>query len=180
MRALSAPPLLLEPLVAAHADEMVRVLSDPAIYEFENTPPTSKDVLRQRYTMLERRRSPDDAETWLNWVIRLPTGDVAGYMQATVLSSCTSYVAYELASRYWRQGIGTTALAAVLTELRLHYGVRRYVAVLKSRNHRSRALLRKLHFAPASPEEATQLHLESDEIAMIRPADESNSADSET
>ena len=34
--------------LAAHADEMFVVLSDPAIYEFENAPPASADALRER------------------------------------------------------------------------------------------------------------------------------------
>ena len=42
MRLIEAGPLRLEPLVPAHATEMFGVLSDPAIYEFENSPPESE------------------------------------------------------------------------------------------------------------------------------------------
>jgi RimJ/RimL family protein N-acetyltransferase len=38
-------------------------------------------------------------------------------------------IAYELASRHWRQGIGSNAVAAVLAELRAHHGVDSFVAV---------------------------------------------------
>ena len=41
MRALRTARLRLEPQRAAHADEMFQVLSDPAIYTYENAPPTS-------------------------------------------------------------------------------------------------------------------------------------------
>ena len=71
MRALNAGLCSLEPLVAAHAAQMFEVLSDPAIYEFENEPPRSPELLAQRYERLESRRSTDGAEQWLNWVIRL-------------------------------------------------------------------------------------------------------------
>ena len=41
MRRIELTRLTLEPLTAAHAEEMFAVLSDPAIYEFENKPPAS-------------------------------------------------------------------------------------------------------------------------------------------
>jgi hypothetical protein len=34
---------VLEPQTACHAPEMFKVLSDPAIYEFENNPPQSEE-----------------------------------------------------------------------------------------------------------------------------------------
>jgi hypothetical protein len=40
MQAIATAGLTLEPQVAAHADEMFGVLSDPAIYEHENAPPS--------------------------------------------------------------------------------------------------------------------------------------------
>lgn len=172
MRVLSTPSLLLEPLLVAHAGEMFEVLSDPAIYEFENAPPQSAQALIDRYAMLEHRQSPDGRQRWLNWVIRLPGGALAGYVQATVLASGTAYVAYELASRHWRQGIGGAAVAAMLTELRLNYAVQRYVAVLKARNYRSLGLLHKLGFVPVSEPESVEFGAQSDEVAMVKDARE--------
>jgi ribosomal-protein-alanine N-acetyltransferase len=168
MRTLSAPPLVLEPLAAGHAHEMFAVLGDPAIYEFENSPPVSEEALLDRYTILERRKSPSRTQDWLNWVIRLPTKELAGYVQATVLPTGDAYVAYELASRFWRQGIGSTALAAVLDELRVAYGVRLYVAVLKIRNFRSEGMLRKLGFEPASAEQFSRFSGDVDEMVMVK------------
>ena len=52
MRTIAAPPFVLEPQLAAHAHEMFTVLSDPAIYEFENTPPIDEEWLRKRYERL--------------------------------------------------------------------------------------------------------------------------------
>jgi RimJ/RimL family protein N-acetyltransferase len=170
MRTIAAPTLRLEPLTAAHAREMFQVLADPAIYEFENAPPASEDALAARYAMLERRASPDGREAWLNWVIRLPGGPLAGYVQATVLASGTAFVAYELASRFWRQGIGRAAVAAMLDELRDRYRVGLFVAVLKARNFRSVGLLRKLGFQPASAAQAAAFGAGADEVAMTRPA----------
>jgi len=170
MQVISTPPLLLEPLSVDHAREMFAVLSDPAIYEFENEPPASEEALARRYTMLEGRRSRDGTQTWLNWVIRLPGGELAGYVQATVLQSGAAYVAYELASRHWRQGIGSTAVAAMIDELRTRYAVTLFVAVLKARNYRSVGLLRKLGFVPASAAQVEEFGAEADEAVMVKPA----------
>jgi ribosomal-protein-alanine N-acetyltransferase len=170
LRPLLAPHCTLEPQVAAHAPEMFRVLSDPAIYEFENEPPASEAWLTERYRRLESRGSADGSEHWLNWVVRLPSGELAGYVQATVLPSGVSLIAYELASRHWRQGIGRSAVRAMLDELRTQYGVHTFVAVLKARNFRSEGLLRRLGFVPASAEQAAAHRDEADELVMCRAA----------
>lgn len=170
MRVIETSRCTLEPLVAAHAHEMFSVLSDPAIYEFENAPPVSEAWLRQRYERLEARVSGDGAEQWLNWVLRLPSGELAGYVQATVLPDATALVAYELASRHWRQGIGSAAVEAMLQELQEAYRVHTFIAVLKARNFRSLALLRKLGFRPADSEQEARYRDEPDERVMVRAA----------
>jgi len=170
MRPLHAASLVLEPLVAAHAREMFPVLTDPAIYEFENQPPPSESSLAARYSTLETRQSPDGTQTWLNWVIRVPSGELAGHVQATVLGDGTAIIAYELASKYWRRGIATTAVTSVLTELELNYAVNLVVAVLKLRNHRSMGLLLKLGFQSASTEHVARFRTAMDEVVMVKPA----------
>jgi RimJ/RimL family protein N-acetyltransferase len=170
MRTVIATQCVLEPLVAAHAQEMFSVLSDPAIYEFENQPPISEEWLANRFERLESRRSTDGTELWLNWIVRLAGGELAGYVQATVLPTKASYVAYELNSRYWRQGIGSSAVSAMLEELRIGYGVHTYAAVFKSSNFRSSGLLRKLGFVVASAEQAAEYGAEQDEATMVMKA----------
>lgn len=167
-RILVAPGMRLEPLAVAHAPEMFAVLSDPAIYEFENEPPASEAALADRYARLQSRRSGDGTQAWLNWVIRLSSGEACGYVQATVLESAVALVAYELASRYWRQGIATAAVTVMLDELRDHYGMTTAFAVLKARNHRSAGLLRKLGFAVADAGRAAELGAAADEAVMVR------------
>lgn len=170
MRTVVASRCTLEPLVAAHAREMFDVLSDPAIYEFENEPPASQEWLTRRFERLEQRWSPDGTDQWLNWIIRLPDGAPAGSVQATVLPSATAYVAYELSSRYWRQGIGSSAVSAMLDELRLMYGVTVFMAILKAGNFRSRELLRRLGFSVATSAEIADHRAEPDELVMMRAA----------
>lgn len=149
MNRIRAGQLVLEPQVAAHAAEMFDVLSDPAIYEFENSPPESASWLAERFAKLESRVSPEGAEQWLNWVIRLPTGALAGYVQATVTGDRKAHIAYELGCRFWRQGIGSAVVSAMLRELLATYGVCVFEATLKEGNYRSFALLRSLGFERA-------------------------------
>ena len=159
MDSIKAGQLVLEPQVVAHAAEMFAILSDPAIYEFENAPPESVTWLAERFEKLESRVSPDGAEQWLNWVIRLPSGALAGYVQATIAVDRTARIAYELESRFWRQGIGGTAVSGMLKELAATYGVCVCIATLKERNYRSLALLQSLGFERAGSSN-------SDEVVM--------------
>ena len=167
IRPLETPRLVLEPQVAAHADEMFVVLSDPAIYEFENAPPVSVEALRERYRALEARRSPDGRQLWLNWTVRLKEGDAAiGYVQSTVLPDAAALVAYEFNSAWWGRGLAGEAVAAAMLELRQHLGVTRFGAVFKTANERSRRLLARLGMRPAVGGQFPSALAEADESAM--------------
>ena len=167
IRPLETPRLVLEPQVAAHADEMFVVLSDPAIYEFENAPPASAEALRERYRALESRRSSDGTQLWLNWTVRLKSGRAAiGYVQATVLPDATALVAYEFNSAWWGRGLAREAVAAAMRELSQHLGVTRLGAVFKTENERSRRLLVRLGMCPAASGEFPSGLVEAGESAM--------------
>jgi ribosomal-protein-alanine N-acetyltransferase len=168
MRVIETGALRLEPQVAAHALEMFPVLSDPAIYEYENEPPASLEWLRNRYEYLESRQSTDGTQQWLNWVIRLPTSELIGYVQATVHAGDRAGIAYELSSAYWGRGLARAAVEAMIAELGSSYGVRELSAVLKRENQRSRRLLERLGFTLAAPDADA---IEPDEIMMQRPLD---------
>ena len=90
MRTLQTPRCTLEPQLQAHAAEMFEVLTDPALYEVENEPPPSVQWLAERYRRLETRGPDDGSEQWLNWVVRLPSGALVGYVQATVPPSAVA------------------------------------------------------------------------------------------
>jgi RimJ/RimL family protein N-acetyltransferase len=169
MRSIETPTLTLEPQRAAHAPEMFAVLGDPAIYEFENEPPPSLDWLRARFTRLETRQSSDGLEQWLNWVIRLPTGELIGYVQATLRANGVAAIAYELGSAYWGRGLARQAVEAMIRELDGHYGVQVLSAVLKRKNHRSLRLLERLGFSVASPQRHAENAVALDELMMERP-----------
>lgn len=171
MRTLRCPNCTLEPQVVAHAAEMFIVLSDPAIYEYEGMPPPSVERLTEGFRRRENRLTPDGSGQLLNWVVRLPSGALTGYVQATILPSGASYVAYEFASRHWRQGLGRASVGTMLAELASAYAVHTFVAALKARNLRSMGLLTHLGFEPASAVQATLYEFDpSDEVLLVRPA----------
>jgi [ribosomal protein S5]-alanine N-acetyltransferase len=170
VRLLTGKGLTLEPQTAAHAKAMFEVLSDPAIYEFENAPPASEAYLFERFTKLESRTSRDGSEHWLNWVIRLPGGALAGYVQATVTANLDAHVAYELSSPFWRRGIGSAAVSTMLDELQTAYHVKHFYATLKARNFRSEALLKHLGFSLVTDPASASIDAEADEIVMHRKA----------
>lgn len=162
-------PCLLEPLAEAHAEALFEVLSDPAIYEFEGMPPPSVAALAAGIRRKLSRVSPDGREVWLNWVVRVPDGRLAGYVQATVYASGTAQVGYEFASRHWRQGIGSAALGWVLQELARAHAVHTVVAVLKAANFRSLGLLARLGFVPGLPADPAAAEAEADEVVRVLP-----------
>jgi [ribosomal protein S5]-alanine N-acetyltransferase len=168
MRGVATDAFVLEPQIAAHADRMFVVLSDPAIYEHENAPPPSLEWLRERFEKLATRTSADGRQQWLNWVIRLPTAELIGYVQATVHPEGRAAIAYVLASAYWGRGIAFGAVEAMMSELVEHYGVRSFVAVLKATNRRSARLLERLGFSVGSPEQRAAHRVDADEILMQR------------
>ena len=166
MRVIETPRFTLEPQIAAHAEEMFMVLSDPAIYEYENQPPPSIEWLRTRFAKLETRLSADGHEQWLNWVIRVPTSELIGYVQATVRPGGHAAIAYELSSAYWGRGLGRSAVKAMISELVDHYKVHSLLAVLKRDNFRSVRLLERLGFSLASPEQHVAHKAEAGEVLM--------------
>ena len=168
MRIIETDRLSLEPQSLSHANEMFEVLSDPAIYEYENQPPQSLEWLRVRFAKLETRLSPDGREQWLNWVIRLPTSALIGYVQATIRPDGRAAIAYVLSSAYWGRGLARHAVEVMITELVEQYGVRCVCAVLKRENMRSIRLLGRLGFFLAAPEQHLIDRIEPGELLMCR------------
>ena len=130
--------------------------------------PCELQTIRERFAKLESRRSADGREQWLNWVIRLPSAELAGYVQATVRQDGFAGIAYELASAYWGRGLARTAVEAMIGELTRQYRVRRLTAVLKRDNYRSMRLLERLGFSPAPPDLQAGYELEPEEAMMYK------------
>jgi ribosomal-protein-alanine N-acetyltransferase len=147
MRAIPSRSLRLEPLVAAHADEMFRSMSASAIYDYTpGQPPASVETLRQRYAQLENGHSADGRERWLNWIIRLSSRECVGFVQATIYPELSADFAFVLAPEYWGRGVAFEACQAVLPCLQRDFAVRALYATVDRRNARSIRLLERLGF----------------------------------
>jgi RimJ/RimL family protein N-acetyltransferase len=140
---LHTPRLVLEPLEPRHASVLFEELQSPLLYEFtEDEPPRSVEALRDRYTALARRRSPDGAETWLNWVVRaLPEKRYAGYVQATIAEGGSAFIAYVFFTGFRGKGYAREAAQRMLDHLGASYNCHEFRASVDERNHRSIALL---------------------------------------
>jgi ribosomal-protein-alanine N-acetyltransferase len=153
MSLIESATLRLEPLVAAHADEMFGPMSAAAIYAYTpEQPPVSIAALRQRYQQLERGHSASGRERWLNWIVRLGSGRCAGYVQATIHPGSTADFAFVFAPEHWGRGVAFEACRAAIPSLAGDFGVRALFATVDPRNSRSIRLLQRLGFEEVSPE----------------------------
>lgn len=148
MRTLETERLSLEPLEPHHAGTLFEGLSDRRLYEFiSEEPPATLAALQARYTHLALRRSPDGAQSWLNWALRSRIdGRYVGYVQATVLPRHSAAIAYVLFYDVWGWGFAREAVAVMVRHLRDEYGVRVATAQVDPRHRRSIRLLEALGF----------------------------------
>jgi ribosomal-protein-alanine N-acetyltransferase len=138
----------LHPLRAEHADALFPILSDTDLWHYAPRPGSkSVEELRDRFTRLESRRSPDDSEHWLNWVIQEKvSAGIVGFVQATIGEGLSdANIAYALGRSFWGRGLASDAVAAMLAHLKAA-GVRAFRATVDSRNLRSVGLLERYGF----------------------------------
>lgn len=169
MQPLAAGDLLLEPLVAGHAEAMFDVLAEPELYRYlDHPPPPSVDHLRGVYAGVETRVSPDASQVWLNWVVRRPGLPPLGYVQATVLMNHTAWVGYVFSARHWGHGYATRAGRAMLDHVAGAYGVSRFLASVEAANERSIRLLGRLGFCEAGAAERAAHTLSATERLFVK------------
>lgn len=144
---LHTPRLVLEPLVAAHADLLWPGFSDPALYaHVPGDPPEDLEALRARFRRLEERRSPCGTERWLNWAVRLADGPAhVGLVEATVRDDLSTLIAYFVFTPFARRGLGTEAVGEMIRWL-ARSGVHTFEATISTRNVASWRLVERLGF----------------------------------
>ena len=141
--------LILTPLKVAHASAMFEGLLDPGSYAFlPDVPLTDVAALAARYERLERGRSPDGREIWLNWVIGfVDVPELGGYVQFTVQPYARrALVAYFVFAAHRQQGIAREAVAAALAEVIAHFPLAHVDAEIDTRNVASIRLIERLGF----------------------------------
>ena len=169
MQALAAGELVLEPLVAGHAEAMFEVLGDPALYRYlDHPPPPTAEHLRAVYAGVEKRLSPDGSQVWLNWVVRRHGQAPLGYVQATVMPDCTAWVGYVFSVQHRGRGHATQAVRAMLEHLAGDHGIRRFLASVEAENLQSIRLLQRLGFRAAHDSELEGHELSPSERLFVR------------
>ncbi|RAG86607.1 GNAT family N-acetyltransferase [Streptacidiphilus pinicola] len=118
--------LTLLPLRVEHADEMAVVLADPGLHTFTGGVPETAEALRARYARWVAG-SPDPAQSWCNWVVRLRgTDELTGTVQATITTDggpgagATAEVAWVVGTAWQGHGIATEAARGLVAWLRAH------------------------------------------------------------
>lgn len=106
--------LELQPLRPEHADDMVVVLADEALYAMTGGRPPNRDELRKRYTRQAVGHSGDSTETWHNWILRRrDDGAAIGFVQATVVDRVAE-LAWLVGVAWQGRGYATEAVRAVV------------------------------------------------------------------
>jgi RimJ/RimL family protein N-acetyltransferase len=139
---LRSERLTLEPVAAAHADELAPLLDDPDLHAFTGGEPLPLGALRERYARLE------GAEDRLNWIVRAGP-DAVGYVQATVEGDAAE-VAWVIGVAHQRRGYAGEAAAAMVAWLRTQ-GVGRIAANIHPDHAASIAVARHLGLEPGAP-----------------------------
>jgi ribosomal-protein-alanine N-acetyltransferase len=145
---ISTGRLVLQPLVKAHAQPLFAGLREPRLYDFiPREPPKSPTEVEARFARLERRRSPEGNEAWLNWAAWCPAVAAhVGLFEATARSDGRAWIAYFVFAPYQRQGYGREAVGAVVEHLFSAHGVETVHAEIDTRNAASIRLVEELGF----------------------------------
>lgn len=143
--------LRLVPLSVEHAEHMVEVLADPALYEYTGGGPPTLGQLRDRYATQVVGHSADGTHGWLNWVVTLAgSAEPVGYVQATLQRrerAMEAEIAWVIAPRHQGQGLATEAATTMTTWLRAH-GVEHLVAHVHPAHDASAGVARNVGLRP--------------------------------
>ncbi|MEU9076907.1 GNAT family N-acetyltransferase [Kitasatospora sp. NPDC048538] len=145
----------LLPIGPEHAAEMAAVLADPALHAFTGGAPATAEELRARYARLAAG-SPDPAEVWGNWVLRLRAdGRLTGYVQTTVRAG-NAELAWVVGTPWQGRGLATEAARALLAHLTAA-GIGTVTAHVHPDHHASAAVARALGLAPTGERQDGEL-----------------------
>ncbi|MFJ9693696.1 GNAT family N-acetyltransferase [Kitasatospora sp. NPDC101183] len=143
---LRSDRLDLLPIGPEHAEAMAAALDDPALHAFTGGAPSTAEELRDRYTRLAAG-SPDPAEGWGNWALRLRAcGELVGYVQTTLRPGAAE-LAWVVGTPWQGRGLATEAARTLLAHLAAS-GVPTAVAHIHPDHHASAAVARTLGLTP--------------------------------
>jgi [ribosomal protein S5]-alanine N-acetyltransferase len=165
------PAFTMEARCVAHAAELFEMLRDPQLYEhLDEAPPTSVNELAEKLARSEGRRSPDGKELWLNWVVRVESGSLAGYVQATVEENKETNIAYFFGKRFHRQGLASAAVRRMIEIVVAEHQASTLFIVAEAANLPSVRLAERLGFVQAPPAVAARRRSGPHDVVFWLPA----------
>ncbi|MBD2110973.1 MULTISPECIES: GNAT family N-acetyltransferase [Cyanophyceae] len=143
---LETSRLWLRQATEADTDAIFSLFSDSRVTRFHNLDVFTQ--LDEAKAVIERRRVGFETDRGIRWAIALkPNNSLIGSCGFTWDRALNrAEVGYELASQYWRQGIMTEGLSAILTYGFEVEGLDNIVAEVMLENIASQQLLKKLGF----------------------------------
>lgn len=143
---IETPRLWLRQATEADADAIFALFSDSRVTQFHDL--NTFTQFEEARAVVERRKVGFETDRGIRWAIALkPSNSLIGSCGFTWdRASKLAEVGYELASQYWRQGIMTEALSAILTYGFEGEGLDNIVAEVMLENVASQQLLKKLGF----------------------------------
>ena len=151
MKKLDINNLELFPIKRAHAELLFEPLQDEKIYTyFPEDAPESLEKLQKRYEYLQKGKSPDGDEYWLNWVVFTKQDKIpVGVVQATVKPNEEASIAYIIFPDYWSNGYGKNATKAIIDYIFDEFDIPKIIAQIDTRNERSIKMVESLKMSRA-------------------------------
>jgi [ribosomal protein S5]-alanine N-acetyltransferase len=142
---LETPRLILRQAYLSDAKTIFEILSDAEVTKYHDlSPPTS---LSQVEWLINQRAKRFQAKQGIRWGIAHKSNNVViGSCGYRYKSPTLAEVGYELAQPYWRQGIMSEALNAIIQFGFQTIGLQRIEAMVMLENTASSELLKKLGF----------------------------------
>jgi RimJ/RimL family protein N-acetyltransferase len=149
--------LELVALAVGDADEMAAVLGDPRLHDFIGGRPATLEELRARYARPVAGRSPDGAEEWRNWIVRLRDGTAVGTVQATIAAEgAAAEIAWVVGMPWQGRGLASEAAEGLVAWLEAR-GVRTITAHVHPDHHASSKVAERAGLAPTGEQHEGEL-----------------------
>jgi ribosomal-protein-alanine N-acetyltransferase len=143
---LTAGEIALREILPSDAADWHRYLSDPRVNEFTSAPEMAIPDVEDLIAMFAANFL---GKTQIRWALTVPQSSTmigdCGY-NAFFVRDGRAEIGYNLAPEYWRRGIMTNALSAVIDYGFSSLGLNKIEATVGVNNTRSSRLLRKLGF----------------------------------
>lgn len=142
---IRSPRLVLRPLLLQDAPRICAVVNDWEVIKQTVSQPFPFTLHDAEDMILDAWQSSDDDEELVLGIQRTSDTALIGAM-AINHDGMLAEVGYWLGRQYWSQGYATEALAALLHQIRVRWGIAIVEAVAFRENYASAAVLRKCGF----------------------------------